>query len=86
MKIEVQSISFDGARPPVVCYAKILVDGWLCVRSLRLCHTHDGRWFVSMPQHREADGTWTDQVFPIGPAGRKAVHDAVMAAYQGSRT
>lgn len=56
------------------------ISGEVVVNGVKILTGANGT-FVSMPQRQGNDGEYHDIVFPISAEGRKAIADAVMAAY-----
>lgn len=67
----------------VKAYADIVIDNSFLVRGLKLIYTD--KFFISMPNRKRKDGTFTDIAFPVKEETRKMIELKVLEAYEEKR-
>ncbi|HWR98570.1 MAG TPA: septation protein SpoVG family protein [Candidatus Methanoperedens sp.] len=65
-----------------LAYAEIEIDGALLVRGLRVMETASGGLFVGFPAQRVRRERLIELVAPLTREARRAVREAVIAAYK----
>ena len=65
---------------PMRAIASVTFDGQLAVHDIKVINARD-KFFIVMPSRKNPDETFRDIVHPINAEFRKALEDAVIAAY-----
>ena len=82
--IQVGDIRFNGKRNGnFLTYVSAVIDRWLVLKHMRLAMSKKdgGKFVLSMPAKQNADYEWIEIYHPITPWARKALEDAIFAAY-----
>jgi stage V sporulation protein G len=66
----------------IAAYASITIDNCFVIHGLRLKISKKGDYFLFMPGRRQADGVYTEIVFPVDNGTRRMIEEKVFAAYQ----
>ena len=80
--VKVRKLFDEGPMKAVV---SVTFDGQLAVHDIKLINTHD-KFFVVMPSKKNPDETYRDIVHPINSQFRRALEEAVIAAYEVALT
>ena len=66
----------------IAAYASITIDDCFVVHGLQLKISKKGDYYLFMPGRKQADGTYTEIVFPADNATRRMIEEKVFAAYR----
>jgi len=66
----------------IAAYASITIDDCFVVHGLQLKISKKGDYYLFMPGRKQADGTYTEIVFPADNATRRMIEEKVFAAYK----
>jgi len=66
----------------IAAYASITFDDCFVIHGLKLKISKKGDYFLFMPRRRQADGAYTDIVFPVDNETRANDRGEVFAAYK----
>ena len=80
--VKVRKLFDEGPMKAVV---SVTFDAQLAVHDIKLINTHD-KFFVVMPSKKNPDETYRDIVHPINAQFRRALEEAVIAAYKVALT
>ena len=62
-------------------FATLEIDSAFIVKGIRIIEGKNGL-FVAMPSHKNDDGEYYDDAFPITKKARKDVNEAILAMYE----
>ena len=73
---------FPSNDEGIAAYASITIDDCFVVHGLQLKISKKGDYYLFMPGRKQADGTYTEIVFPADNATRRMIEEKVFAAYK----
>lgn len=80
--MNVTRVEFYGVHPrrEFLAYALIVLDDVLVIKDLKLIQLV-GRVIVAMPSKKKIDNSHEDIIYPLSPAGRELIEQAVLRAW-----
>ena len=66
----------------IAAYASITIDDCFVVHGLIVKVSKKGDYYLFMPGRKQADGAYTEIVFPVDTATRRMIEEKVFAAYK----
>lgn len=77
LSVRIRKSNFDGN----IAFGNVNIDDSfafnIVVRRNPKAAVGESPWFISFPQHKEKDGSYKDDAFPVTKEARSAIYNAV---------